>query len=60
LRALFAASPVFQCASIVLAAGIQDDRDLLFTSVTPLTSFVLSPVFGGAMAARFRVSINAG
>jgi hypothetical protein len=48
LGALFIATPVFQCAPVVLTAGIENDRNLFLTALATLAPLVLSPVFDGA------------
>lgn len=60
VAAIFVFTPVFQCASVVLAAGIEYDRHLFLATVTTLTSFVLSSVFKWVAAAGFRAAVDAG
>ena len=60
VAAIFVFTPVFQCASVVLAAGIEYDRHLFLATVTTLAPLTLSPVFEWAAAAGFRASVDAG
>ena len=41
----FAAAPVFQCAPVVLAAGIEDNRNLFFTALATLAPLSFPSVF---------------